>query len=334
MKKKNVVLIGGGVGSSTFTKALKGLPVNLTTIVSAFDDGGSTGAIRRDYGGIALGDFRQCVLASLDLHEKVTQSLNSRFGRGNLFGINVGNLLLRSFLDQHGNEREGVARLHELLGLENRVFPVSYDFAKLGAKLSNKQVLSDQQQIADHLSFAEASIKELFLDAPARINSDAKEAMLKADYLIFAPGHFFTSVLPHLYVHGFAAAWKKSRAEKIWFVNLLAHRGQDSFYTLKDYLAWFEKNLGAKPFNLIVTNKNIDKKILDLVKDRFEKTKVTEDDLRHAESRKTDIVAADIVSPDLRPQQKNDTIMRAPLRHDPKKIRKFFKKHIVGLKNT
>jgi len=55
--QKHIVLIGGGVGASTFTKAIKDLPIQLSTIVSTFDDGGSTGAIRRDYRGIALGYF-------------------------------------------------------------------------------------------------------------------------------------------------------------------------------------------------------------------------------------------------------------------------------------
>ncbi|MDP2598264.1 MAG: hypothetical protein Q8P49_00360, partial [Candidatus Liptonbacteria bacterium] len=104
--------------------------------------------------------------------------------------------------------------------------------------------------------------------------------------------------------------------------------GQDSFYTLKDYLAWFEKNLGTRPFDLIVLNEDIDKRVLDLVKDRFERTKITEDDMRYVLSRKTDVVNADVVSPNLRSQQKNDTIMRAPLRHDSVKIKKFFKKLI------
>ncbi|HUZ92407.1 MAG TPA: gluconeogenesis factor YvcK family protein [Candidatus Paceibacterota bacterium] len=332
MKKNNVVLIGGGVGSSTFTKALKDLPVNLTTIVSAFDDGGSTGAVRRDYGGIALGDFRQCVAASLDLDGTLLGSLNYRFGRGNLFGVNVGNLLLRSFLDQHETEREGVAELHRLLGLKNKVIPVSYDFAKLCAKLSNGRVLGDQQQIADHLSFAEASIKKLYLDPGAKLNPDAREAMLRADYLIFAPGHFFTSVLPHLYVKGFAAAWKRSKAKKIWFVNLLAHRGQDSFYALKDYLGWFEHELGRKPFDLVVVNEAIADKVLDMVKDRFEETKITEEDLAYLGSRGVTAVTADVVSFRLRPQQQNDTIMRAPLRHDPEKIKRFFGKRVLANK--
>lgn len=324
MKKKNVVLVGGGVGSSTFTKALKDLPVNLTTVISSFDDGGSTGAIRRDYGGIALGDFRQCLLASLELDEKVSQSLNHRFGRGNLFGVNPGNLLLRSFLDQHKTEREGVRELHRLLGLRNVIMPVSYDFARLCGKLSNGKILGDQQQIADHLSFAEASIKELYLNPGAAINPDGRDALLGADYLIFAPGHFFTSVLPHLYVNGFAAAWKKSKAKKTWFVNLLAHRGQDSYYTLRDYLRWFERALGTRPFDILVLNKDIDKKILDMVRDRFEKTRVTDDDLRYAGNNGIEVIVADLVSPELRSQQENDTIMRAPLRHDIGKVKKFF----------
>ncbi len=330
MKKKSVVLIGGGVGASTFTKALKDLPISLTTVVSVFDDGGSTGAIRRDYGGIALGDFRQCVFASLGLDGKILQSLNHRFGRGNLFGVNAGNLLLRSFLDQCETERDGVRELHCLLGLRNRVMPISYDFARLCGKLSNGRILGDQQQIADHLSFAEASIKELYLDPGARINPDLRKVISEADYLIFAPGHFFTSVLPHIYVKGFAAAWKESKAKKMWFFNLLAHRGQDSYYTLRDYLRWFERVLGRHPFDVLVLNKDVDKKILEIVKDRFEKTRVTDDDLRYAKGIGVEIVVADLVSSELRPQQKNDVIMRAPLCHDPRKIKKFFAGQILA----
>jgi uncharacterized cofD-like protein len=331
-KKKKVVLIGGGVSSSTFTRALKDLPIDLVTIVSAFDDGGSTGAIRRDYGGIALGDFRQCVLASMPLDDTIISTLNHRFGRGNLFGINTGNILIRSFLDQHKDEREGILHLHELLGLKNRVFPVSYDFAKLYAVLSNGRVLGDQQQIAEHLSFAEASIKKLYLEPAAKIGKDAREAIVNADYLIFAPGHFFTSVLPHLYVNGFSAAWKKSKAKKIWCVNLLAHRGQDSYYGLREYLGWFENALGRKPFDMLVINESIDKKVLDLVRDRFEKTKIEEADMAYLKKKDVEVVIADLVSSQLRNQQKNDTVMRAPLRHDPKKIRIFFEKDIFALR--
>ncbi|MGC9968573.1 MAG: uridine diphosphate-N-acetylglucosamine-binding protein YvcK [Minisyncoccia bacterium] len=323
MKRKNIVFVGGGVGASTFTRAARDLPVNVTTIVTAFDDGGSTGAMRRDYGGVALGDFRQCIMANLALDAETERTLSHRFGIGSLFGVNVGNLLLRSFLDEHKNEEKAILHLHELLHLKNKVFPVSYDFAKLCAKLSNRRTLGDEGQIAEHVSFAEAPIKELYLKPQAKIGAQAREAMLAADYLIFAPGNFFTSLLSHLYVKGFAAAWKKSKAKKIWFVNLLAHRGQDSFYTLRDYLRWFEKQLGRRPFDIVVINKNIPKKTLDFVKDRFEKVKVTEDDLCVLQKEKVKVLTADLISPTVHAQGKNDTIMRAPLRHDPAKIRRF-----------
>ena len=324
MDKKKIVLIGGGVGSSTFTKAVKDFPVELATIVSTFDDGGSTGAIRRDYGGIALGDFRQCVLASLDLHSDLLKTLNHRFGSGGLWGVNIGNLVIKAFLAQYPNERAGVAQIHKLFGLKNSVLPVSYDFAKLCATLSDKRVLSDQHQIASYLSFYEAPIKSLFLSKPAKINPDARKAILNADYLAFSPGHFFTSVLPHLYVSGFKEAWKKSGAKKIWFVNLLAHKGQDSPYALRDYLSWFERTLGPRPFDLVVINKKVDNMVLRRVKDRFEKVKVSNADLKYLKGKKVATRFADLTSPVIRAQQENDPVPRAPLRHDPEKIKKFF----------
>lgn len=324
MAKKNIVLIGGGVGSSTFTKALKDLPINLSTIVSAFDDGGATGAIRRDYGGIALGDFRQCIFASIDLHSDILKTINHRFGRGNLYGINVGNLLLKAFLEQHPSERVGVTKLHRMLGLKNSVVPVSYDFAKLCAALANGRTLGDESQIAAYYSFHEAPIKSLSLSKKAELNADAKKAMKTADYLAFVPGNFFTSLLPHLYVKGFRRAWNDSKARKIWFVNLLAHRGQDSFYTIRNYLRWFEKRLGKKPFDLLVINQDVSERIIRSVKDRFEKVKVVKSDIDYLNRSGIRVKFADLLSPGIRKQQENDLVPRAPLRHDIQKVKKFF----------
>ncbi len=329
-KRPNIVILGGGVGSSTFTKSLLGLPVNLTTIVSAFDDGGSTGAIRREYGGFALGDFRQCILASLELNQDLVKTLNHRFGKGNLHGVNVGNLLLKSFFEQFKDQKSAVSKLHSMFGLKNRVIPISYTFAKLGARLSNRRTLSDQHQIATYLSFAEAPISELFLSKKASINPLAASAIKKADFVLFAPGHFFTSVLPHLYVSGFKEAWKASKAEKIWFVNLLAHRGQDSQYSLVNYFAWFQKQLGARPFDKVVLNKQVPPRQLRAVRHRFNELLVTNKDLKKIRSLKINIETADLVSTSVRSQQSNDAVLRAPLRHDVIKIKKYFEKLIYG----
>ncbi|MBI4239432.1 YvcK family protein [Candidatus Uhrbacteria bacterium] len=329
MSKPVVVLIGGGVGASTFTKSLKSLPIQLTTIVSAFDDGGSTGAIRRDYRGFALGDFRQCLFASIDLDNTVKKVIDYRFGRGNLFGVNVGNLLLKAFLQCAKSQRHGVLQLHKLLHLPNTVIPVSYDYAKLCARLTNNTVLTDQSQIQSYYSFSQAAIKSLFLSSNAKLSPEARAAMLSADYLMFTPGNFFSSILPNIYVKGFAETWKKSKAKKIFFFNLLAHRGQDSYYTLLDYLDWFGQKLGARPFDMIIANKKIAGSIIRHVQDRFETTKITDADRKKLEELGIALHVADLVSPVIRKQPTNDTVLRAPLRHDIKKIQTFFERHIL-----
>lgn len=325
---KRLVFLGGGVGSSTFTRALKDFPVELTTVVSAFDDGGSTGAMRRDYGGFALGDFRQAILASATLPADLEQTLNYRFGPGQLYGVNIGNTVIKAFLDQFKSQRRGVKELHKLLAIRNKVFPVSYKHARLEAELTNGRILENQDKIATYYSFDKAQFKNLRITPAAPLNPDVRSAMRKADYLIFAPGHFFTSVLPHIYVDGFADAWQKSKAKKVWMVNLLAHNGQDSFYNLRDYLDWFEHKLGRKPFDFAVLNKKIPKNILRLVADRYSETKVSSEDMAYLAKHGIKCETADLASSTLRKQQPNDTVWRAPLRHDIQKIQKFFRRFL------
>lgn len=325
---KKVVLLGGGVGASTFTKALKDLPIKLTTIVSTFDDGGSTGAIRRDYGGWAVGDFRLCLLAGLNMEKTLEKALNFRFGPGHLYGINTGNLVIKAYLEQFKNQRQAIAGLHRLLGIKNKVLPVSFSEAKLEATLTNGNVLKNEDQIATYYSFSRARIKSIRLSKSATLNPDARTAILKADYLIFAPGHFYTSVLPHIYVKGFADAWRKSKAKKIWMVNLLAHNGWDDFMSLRDHLAWFERKLGTRPFDSAVRNSRIPQRILRMVSDRFSETAATKSDRDYLKKNKIKFEIAGLASRIVLKQQPNDTVMRAPLRHDVQKIRKFFQKEL------
>ncbi|WP_281628240.1 2-phospho-L-lactate transferase CofD family protein, partial [Traorella massiliensis] len=56
---KNVVVIGGGSGQSVILKGLKQVAdINITTIVTVADDGGSTGRLRRQFHIPAMGDIR------------------------------------------------------------------------------------------------------------------------------------------------------------------------------------------------------------------------------------------------------------------------------------
>ena len=62
----NVVALGGGTGLPVVLTALRrNLPASggVTAIVTAADDGGSSGVLRRQYGVLPPGDIRNCLIA-------------------------------------------------------------------------------------------------------------------------------------------------------------------------------------------------------------------------------------------------------------------------------
>jgi uncharacterized cofD-like protein len=325
---KKVVIIGGGVGAATVTRALKDLPIQLTTIVSSFDDGGSTGMIRRDYGGWAVGDFRNCLLAASEVPEEIKQSLNHRFGPGQLFGAQAGNVFIKAILNTHKPFAKANKIMHRHFNIRHTILPVSVADSKIVAQLANGNLLEGQNEVAGYLSFSAAPIKAINLTRPAKILPQAARAIKDADVIIFGPGHFFTSLLPHLAVLGFAQAWKQSRAQKILLLNLLAHRGQDSYYTLVDYLKWFSKELGARPFNLIISGLPPAKSILKYISDRFVPVQVVTKDLEYLQKHGIRHLRTNLAGRSLRNQSANDTIQRAPLRHDEDRLKSVLAKII------
>ena len=64
MKKSNVVTIGGGSGQFALLSGLRNLEdVDITSIVSMVDSGGSTGRLRDELGTLPPGDILKCMLA-------------------------------------------------------------------------------------------------------------------------------------------------------------------------------------------------------------------------------------------------------------------------------
>ena len=75
----NVVALGGGTGLSVLLTGLKKHTDQLTAIIGAADDGGSSGRLRREMGIIPPGDFRNCIVALSDEDSILKKLFQYRF---------------------------------------------------------------------------------------------------------------------------------------------------------------------------------------------------------------------------------------------------------------
>ena len=103
--KKKIVVIGGGTGNFTVLQGLKNYPVELSSIVSMADDGGSTGVLRDELGVLPPGDVRQCLVALSGSSRLMRSLMNYRFEDGCLQGHSFGNLFLSQKLSGHKSWR-------------------------------------------------------------------------------------------------------------------------------------------------------------------------------------------------------------------------------------
>src|SRR3990172_6582846 len=98
MKKKKVVVIGGGTGTYQVLTGLKKYPVEISAVISMCDSGGSTGKLRKELGILPPGDVRRAILALSDLpfaQKTLEKVFKFRFGNGkSLAGHSLGNILL------------------------------------------------------------------------------------------------------------------------------------------------------------------------------------------------------------------------------------------------
>ena len=229
-----VVVIGGGTGLSVILKGLKHYTSNLTAVVSVGDDGGSSGRLRREFGGIPVGDIRACIVALADEEDIMEQLFNYRFSRGEgLKGHSLGNLMMVALSNINGNFQEAIGSVDQILHLGGRVLPVTMEPLELQAELIDGTLLTGECNIGE----TEVPIRRLMVDPPyAEVLPGVLEAIDEADAVILGPGSLYTSVIPNLCVHQIVDAIKDSRCKTFYICNVTTQPGETSEYTASDHL--------------------------------------------------------------------------------------------------
>ena len=181
MKKKNIVVIGGGTGTYTVLSGLKKYPVNLSVVVSMMDSGGSNRVIRDEFGLLPTSDIRQCMvaLASETSHETLRKLFTYRYNQGTgISGMSFGNLFMAALTDIYGSQEDAIKKTCETLDVQGEIIPVTYDDAHLVARYENgKQVLGEHFIDEPDEEMGKFKIAELELIPSAKANRRAIKAI-------------------------------------------------------------------------------------------------------------------------------------------------------------
>ena len=250
-KQKNILVIGGGTGTSVLLSGLKKYPVSLSAIITTADDGSSSGMLRREFNMIPPADIRQCLIA---LAHGNFGYLNDRFHEGFLHGHTLGNLLITLFYQKNGDFQQAIDQLLQLVGAEGSLIPMTLRPVTLIATLMNGKKLEGEHAVTLSKEIR-GNLKKLSL-APLSVkaNPRAIKAIREADLIVVGPGNLYSSVLPNLLVPEIRKAIVASGAKKVYVANLFNQTGHTDGFSVGDFLNVLKDNLKKDVFDYCVYN--------------------------------------------------------------------------------
>lgn len=269
MNNKKITTIGGGSGQYTLLSALRDIRgIEVSSVVSMVDSGGSTGRLRDELGILPPGDILKCLLALSPKREYARKILQTRFrGSKKLKGHNAGNMLL-SFLSQYsGSFPEGVEALGEILGIKGRVLPVTTDRATLVAELGNGERIFGESAIDIPRGTQRQKIVKTFLvphhNSEIKVYPPVIKAIKSSDYVVVGPGDIYTSIIPNFLVPGVKEALQESRAKIIYIMNIMTKFGESDSFQALDFLKLINKSIGRRADIVLQNNKKPQSSILE-----------------------------------------------------------------------
>lgn len=253
--RPSVVVVGGGHGCSRSLAALARLDVARTAIVTVADDGGSSGRLRRDHDVVALGDLRMATLALADgVDDGLQRDLRAlavrRFGRGELAGHSLGNLLLLGLLEEHdGDLLAALGRFAALVGADGRVLPATTHPVDLEAHTASGTV-AGQAAVATTRRILDVRLSPARPPAAAGVT----DALRDADLVLLGPGSLYTSILPVVLVDGVAEALASTPATVVLVGNLREQPGETEGMDLADHVAALRQHVPELRLDVVLAH--------------------------------------------------------------------------------
>ena len=261
-KGLNIVAIGGGTGLSTLLRGLKRYVeaegawsiARLGAIVTVTDEGGSSGALRKEFGMLPPGDVRNCIVALAEEEQLLSRIFNYRFKNGDsaLSGHSLGNLLLTALTDITGGFDNAVLAASEVLAIQGDIYPSTLQDVRLHATLADGSELIGEVAISG--SFLgdrrkaprpHARIVHLSIDPPdVQPTEGTLQALREADLILIGPGSLYTSVLPNLLIKPITETIRQAKALRVYVCNVMTQPGETDDYSAQEHLSAIIEHAG------------------------------------------------------------------------------------------
>jgi uncharacterized cofD-like protein len=252
---------GGSVGNPTSSD------IDITAVVTVGDDGGSSGRLRAERDALPPGDLRQALaaLAGPGPAGTVADLFQFRFASGQdarhdpLAGHAVGNLVLCGLFEMFKDPVVGLDHAAAMVHAQGRVLPMSPDPIGIEADVRHTDGVLPRMitVVGQHsVALAEGDVEAVRLiptDPPAC--DEAVRAVARADWLIFGPGSWFTSVIPHLLVPDLARAILASPAKRLVILNLALEK-ETKGLSLPDHLDALTRYLPGLRVDVVLADRD------------------------------------------------------------------------------
>ncbi|WP_233358734.1 gluconeogenesis factor YvcK family protein [Thermomonospora amylolytica] len=271
-----VVALGGGHGLYASLSALRRVTQRLTAVVTVADDGGSSGRLRRELGVLPPGDLRMALAALCGDDEwgrTWSRVVQHRFrSQGELHEHAVGNLLIVALWELLGEGEAGATRpeatvagldwVGRLLGAQGRVLPMASVPLDIVADVQGADPArpDDVVQVRGQVACAKTPGKVLGVslvppDPPAC--PEALAAIEDADWVVFGPGSWFTSVLVHLKVPELARALIGTRARRVVALNLAPQPGETDGFSPQAHLEVLQSHAPDLRVDVVLADRGV-----------------------------------------------------------------------------
>jgi uncharacterized cofD-like protein len=261
-KIKKIVCFGGGnVAPKLFLEPLKKYPLKIISIASMFDNGGSTGQLRKDFNILPAGDISRHLIALSDAPKWKKDLFYLRFGREKFSGGHIGHrfgTVFISLAEYTSKDFEKALNLaEEFLEIKkHRALPVTVDKAQLIAELENGKIIEGEDEIdVPKKHNPNLKIKKVFLRPKAKVFPATKGAVKEADLITFGPGDLYSSIICCFLPQGMKDALKKTKAKKVLIVNPMTKKGETNNFSVLDFTNEVEKYIGTYLDYVIYNNK-------------------------------------------------------------------------------